>query len=115
MKCLRCGRELGNKTECDCGHFYENNVGETANQRRIQKRIKKIKSTLLFVAFFIVTLCILIIIPVSIDLVRENKRETEQKYNEYCSMKCESDDFSIEGNYCVCEPNKKILIEEKEK
>ena len=108
MKCLRCGREIGNKMECNCGHFYKNNL-----DKKRDKQAKVMLYTLISIIVLAILFDIFVVFPQILDVKNKSENGTYQKYNKYCSMKCESDDFSIKGNYCICEPGKKFLIEEK--
>ena len=111
MKCLRCGREIGDNTECDCGHFYENNIGENAKKKKQANGIVKL-FVILFAIYFGFAFIAIFAIGLA-DVLKTKNNQNKEINNEFCSIKCESDVFSVKDNYCVCSSGKKYLIEDK--
>ena len=48
---------------------------------------------------------------IDLDVNGDNSGALMKKYGEYCALRCESDDFSIENGYCICTPDKKYPLE----
>ena len=119
MKCLRCGRELGNSKECSCGHFYENNLDKNKNYKpKYEKKKKKIQNgnkkkgniNLLEIIISIV-IVVYIIIPLIATIIKTISVYHDKGYDnpvkgvptdDYCSFLCEGKDYIIDGDYCKC-------------
>ena len=91
MRCLRCGREIGNKLEFSCGHFYRNNLSKAIV---ISKKKNNSFIIYLFTCFIIFLLLVLLII--------NNLNEDNNKNNEVCNIRCEGFSYKINNNKCEC-------------
>ena len=117
MRCLRCGREIGDSVECPCGHFYESNVSSEGifRKNRLRKEAR-IKYSIRIISYIVVVLLFIPIMyiiykTIDLDVNGDNSGALMKKYGEYCALRCESDDFSIENGYCICTPDKKYPLE----
>ena len=123
MKCLRCGREIGNSNECLCGHFYENNLDKNKNYKpkydkygnkinRQSKKDKKDKKDKIGVLDVIcislglspaIILLVLLIKSIIINVPQPILNPVKGvPTDDYCSFLCEGKDYIIDGDYCKC-------------
>ena len=104
MKCLRCGRVLKDgQTECECGHFYENNL----NHKTFIKNTRD-KSNILVNIIIIISIIMVIVLTAYFRL---SNRKNNSKYNEICEVKCEGSSYRVVDYKCVCSNGEEYTIE----
>ena len=103
MKCLRCGRALNGKMECECGHFYNNNL-------KMGKKHHKRSMTLIEILAIIIV--IIVLIGFIFSNISNNNKIKREKQNSYCNSVCENTNYEIKDNICYCSNGIKYSIEE---
>ena len=108
MKCLRCGRVMKEgETECECGHFYDDNLHE--NKKSFIKNKKSI--TLVEILAIILILAIMILIAASYVISSNNRKNNNNYESNNCNIKCEGSSYSIRNNKCICSNGEEYPIE----
>ncbi len=115
MKCLRCGKEMENETECSCGHFYDDNLNSNYEPKRDKygNKIEKNKNVrfiikqedilgLLLFIFFLGALFLFPIFAVCDYLKAVSNPVKGVPSESYCNFLCENNEFKIDGDYCIC-------------
>ena len=106
MKCLRCGREMKNgEDECECGHFYDDNLHGNHKKETPKNSMIKIISTIVILVFVIFG-----IYNVYKD-VNKDQDLIDSMFKEECSTKCEGFDFKIQDYKCFCSNGEVFPVE----
>ena len=81
------------ETECECGHFYDDNLHGQTKKKQNNKRLNLLQ---------VITIIVIISIMVLVAYEKLGGFKNKPKIDTRCEVLCEGSSYKVNNNKCIC-------------